>query len=58
MKKNPYINLALSAMMTVIFSAPSYGAAKPDPITAYDSDNDKFYEIIINYFKWTPIHCK
>jgi len=45
MKKNPYINLALSAMMTVIFSAPSYGAAKPDPITAYDSDNDKTIDL-------------
>ena len=45
MKKNPYINLALGAMMIVIFVAPSYGAAKSDPITAYDSDNDKTIDL-------------
>lgn len=45
MKKNPYIYLALITMMTIIFSASSYGAAKPDPITAYDSDNDKTIDL-------------
>jgi Ca2+-binding EF-hand superfamily protein len=45
MKKTPCINLALSAMVIVFFSARSYGAASPDPITAYDSDNDKTIDL-------------
>ena len=45
MKKYPHVNLALRAIIIFFLSVPSYGAAKPDPITAYDSDNDKTIDL-------------
>ena len=45
MRKHPRINLAVGAIFIFFLSMPSYGAAKPDPITSYDSDNDNTIDL-------------